>query len=431
MNQRYDGSSIDLERELVRYMAEHRISRRQLLERMAAVGVTAALAPVIAACTSGGASTAPSASARRRVARSATRRRPRVPPRRRSRRPEGELLIYNCAEYMARRSSSSSRTSTASRSPRLTSTPYDVMYAQAPARQRGLRPDVPDRHRHPGVRRAGRSSQELDQSLIPNVKNLAAEWADPEYDPGNKHSMPYMWWTTGFAYDTEKITGDLTSCKALWDPAVQRAHHDARRPAGGLRGGADPARLSTSTRPTTPSSTRRWRCSRSRSRCYGRTRATRSPTFKSGNIWIGQDWSGDIGAGPGDATVGQVRPARGGRRQRLRRGGRSAGRTASDRRDALHQPLLDARGQCQEHEHRRTTWGRTRRPRSSSTRTCSRTRRSTRTRRSSTSCRSCSTRARTSRSTRSDGPSFGRGLAAAESGRTARAGDRGAPCVTG
>ena len=36
MTHPYDGSSIDLERQLVRYMAERRITRRQLLERMAA-----------------------------------------------------------------------------------------------------------------------------------------------------------------------------------------------------------------------------------------------------------------------------------------------------------------------------------------------------------------------------------------------------------
>ena len=52
MTHDHDGSSIDLERELTRYMAERRLTRRQLLERMAAVGATVALGPVIAACTS-------------------------------------------------------------------------------------------------------------------------------------------------------------------------------------------------------------------------------------------------------------------------------------------------------------------------------------------------------------------------------------------
>jgi spermidine/putrescine transport system substrate-binding protein len=30
-------------------------------------------------------------------------------------------------------------------------------------------------------------------------------------------SMPYMWWTTGVAYDTEQIGEELTSWEALWD----------------------------------------------------------------------------------------------------------------------------------------------------------------------------------------------------------------------
>jgi hypothetical protein len=61
MNDRYDGSSIDLERALVRYMVERKISRRYLLDRIARFGAAAALAPVVAACT--GSAASPSAAA--------------------------------------------------------------------------------------------------------------------------------------------------------------------------------------------------------------------------------------------------------------------------------------------------------------------------------------------------------------------------------
>ena len=47
--------------------------------------------------------------------------------------------------------------------------------------------------------------QPLTQSLIPNSVNLGAQWQNPGYDPGNQHSMPYMWWTTGFCWDGAKI----------------------------------------------------------------------------------------------------------------------------------------------------------------------------------------------------------------------------------
>ena len=63
MTHRHDGSSIDIEKQLVRYMVRNRISRRVLLERMAKYGSAVALAPVIAACAGGAASPSAGASA--------------------------------------------------------------------------------------------------------------------------------------------------------------------------------------------------------------------------------------------------------------------------------------------------------------------------------------------------------------------------------
>ena len=57
----------------------------------------------------------------------------------------------------------------------------------------------------------------LDLSLIPNIKNLGPAWQDPAYDPGNKHSVPNYWWTTGIAWDPDKVKKDITSWTALWD----------------------------------------------------------------------------------------------------------------------------------------------------------------------------------------------------------------------
>ena len=62
MNDRYDGSTVDLERELVRVLAERRMSRRSVLEAMAKLGPIAAIAPILAACSSSTASASPSAS---------------------------------------------------------------------------------------------------------------------------------------------------------------------------------------------------------------------------------------------------------------------------------------------------------------------------------------------------------------------------------
>ena len=42
--------------------------------------------------------------------------------------------------------------------------------------------------------------------------------AEPGLRPGQRESIPYMWWTTGVAYDTAKVPEKLTSWNALWDP---------------------------------------------------------------------------------------------------------------------------------------------------------------------------------------------------------------------
>jgi putrescine transport system substrate-binding protein len=67
--------------------------------------------------------------------------------------------------------------------------------------------------------------QKLDKSQIPNLKNM-----DPDiqqrvalHDPGNEHSVTYMWGTTGIGYNVDKvkkILGDkpLDSWSQIWDP---------------------------------------------------------------------------------------------------------------------------------------------------------------------------------------------------------------------
>jgi spermidine/putrescine transport system substrate-binding protein len=87
--------------------------------------------------------------------------------------------------------------------------------------------------------------QKLDHSLIPNIANLMPEWADPVYDPGSQYSVPYSWWTTGYAWDPDKIPADLTSWDALWDAAYTSRLSmldDVREvfAAGAFRLGLDP-----------------------------------------------------------------------------------------------------------------------------------------------------------------------------------------------
>jgi putrescine transport system substrate-binding protein len=69
--------------------------------------------------------------------------------------------------------------------------------------------------------------QKLDKSKIPNLANL-----DPEYqqrialhDPGNEHSVNYLWGTSGVGYNVDKIKAAMPdapvdSFRMFYDPAV-------------------------------------------------------------------------------------------------------------------------------------------------------------------------------------------------------------------
>ena len=189
MTHRHDGSSIDIEKQLVRYMIEHKLTRRTLLERIAKVGAVTALAPIVAACTGGGASASPSAASAPppptgSVAPPSEAAAPTPVPS-----PEDELFVYNWTEYIGEDVVPSfeekygvkvtydffSNTDEAYAKLGDDGGGYDVSFP--------ISVDIPDFIDRGAV-------IELDKSLIPNIVNLGAEWADPGYDPGNAHSVP-------------------------------------------------------------------------------------------------------------------------------------------------------------------------------------------------------------------------------------------------
>ena len=50
---------------------------------------------------------------------------------------------------------------------------------------------------------------------LANKGNIAPEWADPSFDPGWTHSVPYQWGSTSFSVNTEVIavtSTQLTCC---------------------------------------------------------------------------------------------------------------------------------------------------------------------------------------------------------------------------
>lgn len=59
--------------------------------------------------------------------------------------------------------------------------------------------------------------QKIDKAQIPNLKNIAPEYIDVEYDKGREYSVPYTWLVLGIGYRKSKVTSVPDSWKALFD----------------------------------------------------------------------------------------------------------------------------------------------------------------------------------------------------------------------
>jgi len=53
---------------------------------------------------------------------------------------------------------------------------------------------------------------------LANKGNIAPEWADPSFDPGRKHSIPYQWGSTSFSVNRDVYQGDINTTDILFNP---------------------------------------------------------------------------------------------------------------------------------------------------------------------------------------------------------------------
>ncbi|MFL5687721.1 MAG: PotD/PotF family extracellular solute-binding protein [Chloroflexota bacterium] len=131
--------------------------------------------------------------------------------------PEGALNVYNWADYIGEDTIKKFEDAYGIKVQYDFFDTADTMMAKISTGNSGYDVTFPTSVNIPGLVQRN-LVQPLDLGMVPNLANLAAEWTNPAYDAGNAHSMPYMWWTTGVAYDTKKVDGTLDSWDALWDP---------------------------------------------------------------------------------------------------------------------------------------------------------------------------------------------------------------------
>jgi spermidine/putrescine transport system substrate-binding protein len=222
-------------------------SRREFLRRVAAVGAATALTQLLIACrqpgtaTSGPPSSATPTQSIEGSAPPVTAGPPTPVPT-----PESELNVYNWSYYIGRdtREKFEQTYGITVNYDRFPDESTQITKITSDGRGGGYDVTYPASTWIPSFIEDG-LIQRLDHSLIPNIANLLPEWRDPAYDPGSQYSVPYSWWTTGYAWDPDKIPGDLTSWDALWDQAYTNRLSmldDLREcfAAGAFRLGLDP-----------------------------------------------------------------------------------------------------------------------------------------------------------------------------------------------
>lgn len=56
---------------------------------------------------------------------------------------------------------------------------------------------------------------------LANKANIAPEWADPSFDPGRQHSIPYQWGSTSFSVSRDVFSGDINTTDILFNPPAE------------------------------------------------------------------------------------------------------------------------------------------------------------------------------------------------------------------
>ncbi|WGF89822.1 extracellular solute-binding protein [Marinivivus vitaminiproducens] len=65
--------------------------------------------------------------------------------------------------------------------------------------------------------------QDVDVKDMPNFKNVTGVHVSPFFDPDRQYSAPYLWGTTGFSYDAERVPGGSLpdTWQSFFEPATE------------------------------------------------------------------------------------------------------------------------------------------------------------------------------------------------------------------
>jgi len=132
------------------------------------------------------------------------------------------LVVYNWAEYLPKKVLQQFTQETGIKVRYSTYDSNEAMYAKVKTvKGAGYDLLVPSTYYVDRMRREG-LLQKLDKARLSHFGNLNPRLLNQSYDPNNDYSIPYLWGTTGIAYNADKMPpGQLTSWAELWNPAYK------------------------------------------------------------------------------------------------------------------------------------------------------------------------------------------------------------------
>lgn len=61
----------------------------------------------------------------------------------------------------------------------------------------------------------------IEEGELANKGSILPQWADPSFDPGRAHSIPYQWGSTSFAVNRDVYDGDIHTTDILFNPPAE------------------------------------------------------------------------------------------------------------------------------------------------------------------------------------------------------------------
>jgi len=143
----------------------------------------------------------------------------------------------------------------------------------------------------------------LEAERVPNLRHIEPAFRDLPFDPRNAHCLPYLWGTTGIAYDSDRVTTAPDSWRALWDGRYRgriSMLNDQRETIG-----AALKALGHSLNSTDPQALRAAAdlLRRQKPLVKAYTSENYDELLLAGEIWLAHAWSGDV------ARVAQRKPS--------------------------------------------------------------------------------------------------------------------------